>query len=295
MTGRTIEQLGKLTAACALLTAVAGAVLAPAASAAVTTIFYVGKVNATDISNTCTDPSLPCATVSHALAEQALLNPAAVGNLVEVAKGTYSDVAVTPNADNDNVTITGVSPKKTVIDVTGSPAALVDVSATTGVTLSKLSVRGTATGEGVLGSAMSGTTNTLFDVDVRAAAPIGVDADGAGTGASTVLTKVGLTPSDSAAKAKSSASAGWSAPQNLRLNRIPALRRGLQPGLHRRHRLRRRHVGFAQDHRAHERRRCRHTARGQRHLRYLDPGLHGAGRRLHRRRELCDQRLDHRR
>lgn len=94
--------------------------LAPAASAANTTLFVASGGTDQGGQNPCTDSSNPCATISHAVAE---ITSGDTTVTIEVAPGTIDDGMITVNSSIP-VTITG-SP-----DATGQNPAVVDASTT---------------------------------------------------------------------------------------------------------------------------------------------------------------------
>jgi len=135
----------------ALLSGTLGVVGVTAAHATNSTAFYVAPAgdggNDNLGANNCTLPAKPCATIEHAINEAAQLAPNAVGSVINLAKGTYSDPADTMFAGlghgantgkNNNLTISGsglkgkkatvVSPQACTSLGTVSSAALVGPS-----------------------------------------------------------------------------------------------------------------------------------------------------------------------
>lgn len=68
--------------------------------------------------NNCTLASQPCATIGHALVEEAVLASGSIGSVINLSAGTFNDPTDTMfaalTADNNSVTVTGAG-KKTVI------------------------------------------------------------------------------------------------------------------------------------------------------------------------------------
>jgi len=121
--------MGKAVAAIALISG-AAVVVAPAlASAAGSVALYVAPQqdggNDNSGTNPCTLASQPCATIAHALQEEALLAPSSTGSVINLSKGTFDQVgdamfgAMT--TANSGVTITGTGGKGKKATVVAPP------------------------------------------------------------------------------------------------------------------------------------------------------------------------------
>jgi hypothetical protein len=87
------------------------------AHAATSNNFYVAPAGdgGNDAGNNCTLQAKPCATIEHAIVEEGIVTPGAVGSVINLSSGTFDSTSDTMfaglTASNDNVTITGAVPK----------------------------------------------------------------------------------------------------------------------------------------------------------------------------------------
>ena len=235
--------MGKLMAAAAVVAGLTGVVAAGTASATqAANAFYVAQ-NGSDgggsNSNTCVNPKLPCATIQHALDEQAAINPwtsadPAPGNVINVAKGTITEGAVTcdapafPNSANNDVTIIGAKEKKVFIHITGvsANASLFDLSGCVGATVEDMEIINhgapivPVNGSGVL-LCLNDTANSIH---LLGGEPSGVvEACPNGTLSNSVLEPtLCSTLSKPGPDITGSLAEGFNLPASLRVKKIPA-------------------------------------------------------------------------
>ncbi len=206
-------------------------------------------------SNTCTLKQTPCATIAHALREEAALSPGAKSTVITLAKGTYndpSDVMFSAlSVGNDNVTITGAG-KATAIDpqncgalaatIAGEDAgasAIINFQGLTGVTIENLTLNGGSVAGGVCPNYLAavlgprspgGTQNSIVNTFINGGAPYGIlQNDNAGM---TIISNT-LVPVLCTAKVKGpnfGLNAGWGFIANLKLNKIPACAQFIEGG-----------------------------------------------------------------
>jgi hypothetical protein len=218
-----------VAAAIALALGITGAASPSVAGAGTANAYYVapafpiGIGNDANGANDCLNVAQPCATIAQALKEQAKTNPGGLGNVITVAKGKYppGQGAVVLGAVNNDVTIAGPNAKRTIVPIAGLSAnkALIDLSATTGVTISGITFRayGVSPTFGVLGPNAPGAATLAQDRLSTGATATGVEESG-GAGAQLIVTGTTLLSSLCLSPAKSSLPAGWRPPANLKVH-----------------------------------------------------------------------------
>jgi len=149
----------KALAAGALLAGTIGVVGATSASAAALNTFYVSTHGTTNVNNTCTTKSAPCALISHAVAEAVAANPAGPNTIV-VAGGKYSQAINLSGITN--MTIVGKAPKNGKLKTVLSAAnPVINVPAgNSGVTVENIAAVGSGGGANGIEVDAGNTVNT---------------------------------------------------------------------------------------------------------------------------------------
>jgi hypothetical protein len=185
-------------------------------------------------SNTCTNKAEPCATVEHALAEQAAVNPSSVAdpafNVINVAKGVYAPqpaITCAAGGANNNVNIIGARETKVKVNIDTLSAdatpSLVDFSNCTGATIEDLEIINDGAGSAGLAGVYLCTNDTANSIHLLGELPIGVD-EGCNNG---TLSNSVLVPTLCTATTKAGAditgtlAEGWGFPANVKVNKIP--------------------------------------------------------------------------
>jgi hypothetical protein len=215
----------------------------------------------TDSGNNCTLKAKPCATIAHALSEEATMSNGAVGSVINLAKGTYNDPTDAMfsglQEGNDNVTVTGVGKKTVVI-----PQACPDLGQATvgpdagsfamavfenqptgpnqgdvleGVTIENMVLNGANVAAcpnykaGIL--ATNGDNgDALVGVNLESGAPYGILMD---DNANTNVISDMLVPVLCTGKVKgpnTGLNAGWTSPANLKVTKVPKCAQFVESG-----------------------------------------------------------------
>jgi hypothetical protein len=208
-----------------------------------------------DLGNTCTLKKEPCATIAHAIFEEANLTPDSTGTVISLAGGTYNESGDVMFAElspgNDDVTITGVG-KKTAIypqncaaldTTTGGEdegaSAIVNFQGLTGVTIEKLNLIGGSIAGGVcpgyeaavLGPrSAGGTQNAVVNTFISGGAPYGIlmNNNASITAISNTLEPVLCTATVKGPN--TGLNAGWGFNANLKVSKIPKCAQFIESG-----------------------------------------------------------------
>jgi len=249
------RNLGKAIAAGALVAGIAAVVVPQTASAQSSVALYVKPAvdGGNDTGNNCTLASQPCATIAHAITEEASLAPNSVGSVINLSKGEFNAPTDTMFAAlataNSGVTITGAG-KKTVVEPS-TCTALTTVGAITslitfetgedGITVENLDLNGAfaatncaayyTPGAGAGVHITDGTTGDAVVGDIiQSGATYGILTD---DNADSTIISNNLTPVLCTSTVKgpnTGLNAGWTTPADLKVKSIPKCAQFIESG-----------------------------------------------------------------